>query len=158
MLPKSQHSPLPGAPSQQRDLRGCYAGPPSAGNQGSLVEVTLLLCQILLPGQSLPGSVLPGSQWWAGISWQGLDPLLGDSALQLCPHPGPDKTLSTCEPWLCHSICLCHHIPPVTPSKRTQSSSSSLSSCYHLFGFLFPYPTDSLYFLPFLSTVPLLRN
>ena len=47
----NQHAPLPGAPSQHKDLDGRYAGSCSAAPAGaSLYKVTSMLCQTLLPG------------------------------------------------------------------------------------------------------------
>lgn len=100
MLPKSHHTPVPALPAPR-------------GSQSARVIVLdpTVLFQLGSPGGSHIAALTdpsprtisawlsaPGILGWARISWQGLDPLLGDSALHLCPCPGLGKSLSTCKP------------------------------------------------------------
>lgn len=97
MLPKSHHISVPALPAPR-------------GSQSARVVMLdpTVLFQLGFPGGSHIAALTdpsprtisawlcaPGILGWAGISWQGL---LGDSALQLCPHPGLGKSLSMCNP------------------------------------------------------------
>lgn len=160
MLPKSHWAPVPALPTPRGSQtaegpQGYYAGPHSVAPAG-VPWWKSHCCSARSFWQDNPCLGLCSWDPSAGLRSAGRDPLLGDSALQLYPHLGPGKTLSTCDPWLCHSICLSPH-PSCHAFREDTELLSSPSSCYHFFDFLIPYLMASLYFLPFLSTVPLLK-
>lgn len=120
MLPKCHCTPDPAlpAPRGSQSAEGpqgllCWT-PQCCSSWGSLVEVTLLLCQILLAGQSVPGPVLLGSMVVGGDRRAGTHSWV----IQLCSS--------------LHTLALVRHCQPVTPGFVTPSISVTISLLSHL--------------------------